>query len=126
MHRAGGNTVHPDFFRAEIVSKIARAGFKAGFGNAHHVVMRYDFLGPVIGHRDDAAAIGHQRRRFARERDQRIRADILRDAEGFACRADKIAFQRFPRRIRQGVQHQIDAIGLAPNVLEKCFDLVVA
>jgi hypothetical protein len=24
------------------------------------------------------------------------------------------------------MQHQIDAIGLAPNVLEECFDLIVA
>ena len=69
LHRAGGNAVHADFFRAEIVGKITRAGFETGLGHAHHVVMRHDFFRAVIGHRDDAAAVGHQRRRFARERD---------------------------------------------------------
>ena len=88
--------------------------------------MRHDFLRPVIGHRHDASAIGHQLRCFAREGHERVRTDIVRDTERFACGTHKIAFQRFSRRECKRVQHQIDAIGFVPHAFKECFDLIVA
>src|SRR5207249_77052 len=126
LHRPSGNAVYPDFFRTEIVGKIARARFETGLGYAHHVVMRHDLFRPVISHRDDASAVGHLRRYFTRERHQRVSADIVRDTERFARRAHKIAFQRLSWRECQRMQHQIDAIGFVPHAFEKCSDLIVA
>src|ERR1700731_3967753 len=83
LNWSGRNAVDPDFFRTEIVGKIARARFETGLGYAHHVVVRHNLLRAVIGHGDDAASIGHQRRYFTRERHQRVSADIVRDTERF-------------------------------------------
>src|SRR5712664_1950154 len=56
---AGRNTIHSDFLRPEVVGKITSTGFEGGFGYAHDVVMRHDFLSAVVGHRDNASAIRH-------------------------------------------------------------------
>ena len=49
----------------------------------------------------------------------------MRYAKRFACRADKIAFQRFFGREREGVQHQVEAVGLGADASEKCLDLII-
>jgi hypothetical protein len=59
VNRAGRNTIHPNFFWAEIVGEITSAGFQGSFGYAHDVVVRHDFLSAVVGHRDNASAIRH-------------------------------------------------------------------
>src|SRR6266481_9881988 len=68
LHRPRRNAVYPDFFWTKIVGKITRTGFEARLGHAHHIVVRHDLLRAVIGHRNDAASIGHHRRRVARKR----------------------------------------------------------
>ncbi len=77
------------FFGAKIVGQIAGAGFQRGLGHAHDVVVRHDFLRAVVGHGDNAAAFGHERRGFAGQGDQGIGADVVRDAEGFAGGVEK-------------------------------------
>src|SRR5438128_11984980 len=59
LHRPGGNAVYPDFFRTEIVGKIARARFETGLASAHHVVMRRDLFCRVFTHPDDVPAFSH-------------------------------------------------------------------
>ena len=46
--------------RAEVGREIAHAGLERGLGHAHHIVMRHDPLGAVIGEGEQAAAF-HQR-----------------------------------------------------------------
>src|ERR1039457_3287070 len=75
VDRAGADAVHTDFFRAEIIREVARAGFERGLGHAHDVVMRHDFFRAEITHAHDAAAIGHQRFGGAGQRHARIRAE---------------------------------------------------
>src|SRR5256885_5453901 len=57
VHRSRRNAIHPDFPGPKIVSEITSRGFEARFRHAHDVVMRHHFLGAVIGHRHDAAAV---------------------------------------------------------------------
>ena len=64
--------------------------------------------------------------RFTRQRHQRVGADVLGNAEGFAACAEEIAFQRFAWCIRQRVQHQINAIRFLPYVLKKSSNFVIA
>src|SRR6266566_2722697 len=50
----------------------------------------------------------------------------MRSAKGFACCAHKIAFERFLRRERKRVKHQIKPVSLTAHTLKKCFDLLIA
>ena len=126
LHRACGNAVHPDFFRPKIVSEIARACFETGFRNTHDVVVRHNFFRAVIGHGHNAPAICHHRRNFACQRDQRIGADVVGNAECFPRGAYEISFERFLRREGDRVKKKIDLIRFAADFFEKRFDLRVA
>ena len=125
VHRSGTDAVDADFFRAEIVGEVARARFEGSLGHPHHVVMRHHFLRTVVGHRDDAAPFGHQRRRAAGERHQRIRAHIVRDAEGFAARVHKLAFERVLRRKRDGMQQQVQLAKFLSDLVEHAGDVII-
>src|SRR5579864_2576999 len=48
IHWAGADAIDADFFRAEIVRQITRAGFQRSFGDAHYVVVRHDFFRAVV------------------------------------------------------------------------------
>ncbi len=57
------------FFGPEIVGEIAGARFEARLGDAHYIVVRDHLFSAVIGHRENASALGHERSRGAGERD---------------------------------------------------------
>src|SRR5439155_13577578 len=59
-----------------------------------------------------AAAPGHQRRDSARQADERVRADVERDAEALARRLDEWLVQRVRRRERRAVHEKIEAAEL--------------
>src|SRR5258707_13534910 len=84
LHWPGGNAIYADFFGAEVVSKIARACFETRLRRAHYVVMRHHFFRAVISHGENTSAVCHERRDFARKRDQWVSADIMRDPEACA------------------------------------------
>ncbi|NDG05559.1 MAG: hypothetical protein EB121_09505 [Alphaproteobacteria bacterium] len=54
---ACGNSIHADVARAKVSRQILHAGFKRGFGNAHHVIMRHDFFSAVVSQRNHTATI---------------------------------------------------------------------
>ena len=57
------------FSRPEVDREIFDAGLQRRLGDAHHVVVRDDLLGAVIGQRQQRSAVGHHRRaRAARPR----------------------------------------------------------
>src|SRR5258708_6510270 len=60
---------YPEVFRTDIIGEIASARLETRFRHAHDVVMRHHFLRTVIRHRDDAAAVRHQRRDLTGKRD---------------------------------------------------------
>src|SRR5581483_1143242 len=78
---AGGDGVDPDFFRAELVSKITHGGLEAGFADAHDVVVGEDLFGAVVGEGEDGGAFGHERGGDAGDRDERVDADVVGDGE---------------------------------------------
>ncbi len=54
--RPGGDGVHANGFRPEIVGEVAHARLQRGFGDAHHVVSWHDLFRAVISEGDDSAA----------------------------------------------------------------------
>src|SRR5215217_2631754 len=126
LNRTCRYAVHANFFGPKIVRQVTRAGFETCLGYSHNIVVRHDLFCSVIGHCHDAASVSHQGRRFARERYQRVRTDVVCDAECFACCTYKIAFQSFSRSERERVKHQIDSVRFATHLLKKCPDLIIA
>ena len=76
---------------AEVPREIADGAFERGLGQRHHVVVRNDFFGSVVGERHDAAAIGHQRGSGASDGNERVDADFMRDAEAFAAGVEEVS-----------------------------------
>ena len=58
--------------------------------------------------------------------DERIRADVVRRPKRLPRRADEIALERFLRRERHRVQHQIEPVRFPADLREKLRDLRVA
>ena len=69
-------------------------------------------------HRDDAAAVSHQRRHRARKLRQRIGADLQRSDESIAIRFQVIALQRFAWRKGDTVNQKIQSSELSTHLLE--------
>jgi hypothetical protein len=46
--------------------------------------------------------------------------------KGFTRRAQKVSFQRLPWRKSDRVQHEVNSVGVVPNMLEKLCDLRIA
>src|SRR5690606_33996973 len=57
LDRTGGDGVDADIVSAKLHREIAHRGLKPRFGDAHHIIMRDNPLRPVIGKRDNAAAV---------------------------------------------------------------------
>ena len=70
--------------RAQVAREVADAGLEGRLGDAHHVVVRHDLLGAVVRHRQDRAAVAHQRARLTSHRDERVRRDVVREQEALA------------------------------------------
>lgn len=56
-----GDRVHADALRAELSRYIADRALKRCLGHAHDVVVLHHHLAAVIGHREERAALAHQR-----------------------------------------------------------------
>src|SRR5580692_785685 len=65
--------------------------FQAGLGDGHDVVVGDDFLGGVVAHGHDAAAVGHERGGGAADGDERVDADVHGGAKAFAGGVDELA-----------------------------------
>ncbi len=101
------------FFAAEGGGEVADGGFEGGFGDAHHVVIREDFGGAVVGEGEDGAAFGHQRDSGAADGDQRVDADVVGDAEVVAGGEEEIVFDCVGRGEGDGVDDDVEgAVGL--------------
>ena len=74
--------------------------------------MGHNFFRTVVGHRDDASPILHQRSRAARNRNQGINADVVRDAKPFPSGVDEISFQ-FVSRSEGHAVHQDVQLAIA-------------
>ena len=123
LDRPRRNRVDADVVRPEIARQVAHRRFERRLGDAHHVVVGEDALAAEIGQRQHAAAAAllHQRHDRARQPDQRVRADVERDAEPFArrlherdCPAPPSA--RTPRRARRKSRPPNSASSAAASV----------
>ena len=125
VDRTGADAIDADFFWAEIVRQVARAGFERGLGHAHDVVMRHDFFRAIIAHGDDAAAVSHQRRGGARECDERIGAHVVGNAERLTAGVHKFPFERGLGRERHRVEEQMQPAEFFADGFEDFGDFVV-
>src|SRR6267378_5872646 len=94
VYRSRANAIDADFLWAKVVSQITSARFQGGLGDSHDIVVWNDLFRAVIGHRDDATAVGHEWSGGAGERNQRIGADIMGDPKGLAGGIDEFALER--------------------------------
>ena len=85
LDRPGADRVHADAVLAQILGQIPHRRLERGLGHPHDVVVRHHPLGPVIGQRHQAAAVGHHRRRPPRDRGERIDRDVHRHQEVVAA-----------------------------------------
>ena len=87
--------------------QITRARFERGLRHTHHVVVRDDLLRAIICHRNDAAAVRHQRGGGARQRGERIRAHFKRREKCVARSIQNISLQCFFGRVGNAVDEEI-------------------
>src|SRR6266851_1493089 len=120
-----GNGVDAHGPRPKVVRQIADRRFQRRLRHAHYVVVRNHFLGTVVRQRDHPAAGGHERGGAARYRNQRIDADVMRDAKTFARSVQERIFQLFrrskPHAVHQAVQHAVSRL----QFVEQSRDLIV-
>src|ERR1700740_777643 len=95
------------FFFSQIKSEIANRTLQRGLGHRLDVIVGNHFLGAVVSHGDNAAAVGHERRGRARDRDQRVHADIMGNAESLAAGVQEVPFQLCGGRVGDAVHAHV-------------------
>ena len=114
-HRAGRDGVDAHALRAEVGREVAYAGLERGLGDTHHVVRRHDPRGALVGQRHQAAAVGHQRQRAARDLGERVAGDRQAALEVGLGGVDVAALQLLLVGKGDGVHDEVD---LAPLLLQ--------
>jgi AcrR family transcriptional regulator len=115
-------------FGAEAASEVAYTGFQAGFGHAHHVVVRHGPLGAQVGQREQAAiaALHHLATGFG-QGDQAVGADIMGNAKAFAGGDfGEVAVQLVARGETDRVNDAVQAVPLLAQGLEHRDDFFIA
>lgn len=92
---------------AQIISQITGAGFQGSFGNSHQIVVRNHFFGSQIGHRQNAAVVGHHGFHGAGKSYQGISGDIQGNLERLAARFQETAAKSLLRGKSHGMQQTI-------------------
>ena len=97
--RAGADRVDADPVRAEVRREIAHRRLERGLRHAHHVVVRDDLLGPVVGERQDRRAApevrGSAPRGTARRASRRTRRARARTRRATCRRTRPVRSSRF-------------------------------
>ena len=115
--------VDADVLLAELGGKVTDGGFKGGLGGAHDVVVGEDLVGAEVGEGEDAAAIGHEGGGGAGEGDERVDADVMRNAEVFTLGVENGVLD--VGREADGVDEDVDGAVGGFELGEDGFDLVV-
>ena len=96
------------FLSPRLIAKVAYSSFERGLGYTHHVVVGEDLIGAVVGQRKDAAAFAHERHSGASDGDQRVDADVMRDAEILALGEEEVVLDGVCRGEADGVDDGVD------------------
>ena len=128
LHRPGGDRVDANVLGTEIRGEIAHRRFERGLRDAHHVVVREHAIAAEERQRQHAAAAArrHQRLRAARQRDQRVGADVERLLESVARGIHEPAGDLFARRERGAVHDEVEPAVRLLDLRVDRGDLVVA
>src|SRR5277367_6619989 len=121
LNRSSGDSVHANILLAQVRGKITHRSFECCLCDAHHVVVRHNLFRSVVCQSDDAAAIGHEWSGTPAERDQRVDAHVVRDAEAVARRLDEVVLQLFRGRKTDGVDQHVE---LAVTLFDLSKDVV--
>ena len=103
------------FWRPRSKREVPHRGLESGLGHAHHVVARHHLFGAVDRSCNDAAAFGHERRGCAADGDQRVDADIVRDAEALAGGVKEIVLQVVGRGEGHRVHQYVELAVASPS-----------
>src|SRR5581483_6856665 len=121
-----GNRIHANFFLSKVIGQVTHGRFERGLGYSHHVVVRHNFFGTVISQRENAAAIFHQGRRATGQRDQRINADVVRNAKALSRGVHKVALEFLGGRKADAVHQHVELAVTCFQLGEEALDFFVA
>mmetsp|Transcript_22710 Transcript_22710/g.37482 ORF Transcript_22710/g.37482 Transcript_22710/m.37482 type:complete len:214 (-) Transcript_22710:2302-2943(-) len=81
LDRSCTDGIHADVVLAQIFGQVFDGRLQGRLGHAHHVIMRHDLFGPVIGEGHGTAAILHHLFGALHDSGERVDRDIHRQAE---------------------------------------------
>ena len=126
LDRSGGDGVDPYVLFAQIVRQVAHGGFQSRLSHSHHVIVRHHLFGAKVGERNYAAPLAHQRSGGARQRNQRVDADLVRNPEALAAGHHELVAQLFGGSIGDRVDERVNSAVAALQLLEQRINLAVA
>ena len=125
-HGPRADGVDADALGPEVHREIAHDRLQGGLRDAHHVVVGDHLLGAVVGQREHAAALRHERLRGPGERDERVRRDVHGEGEAIAGGVREVPVELLPLRERDAVDEDVErAVARLPGA-EHASDVVVA
>ena len=125
VERAGRHGVDADGVGPEVVGQLGDLVLKSGLGGTHDVVAGEDALGGLEGERDDAAAVGHERRAVPGNREERVCADVEGEPEALAPGVDEPTSEIVAVGEGYAVDDDIDSAKLARDGVERGGHVVV-
>ncbi len=128
LDRACGNRVHTNVLRAQVAREITNRRFEGRLRHTHHVVVGEHPIAADEGEREHAAATAflHQRHERPGQTDERIGADVERDAEALARRLHERTGELGLRGERSAVDEKVEAAELAIDCRCQVSDLLIA
>src|SRR5262249_3263750 len=102
----------PNTLRSKIAGEIAHARFKRSFRNSHDVVFRNNFFCAEVAESHNAPAFGHQWSGSARDGNERVNADVVRDAKALARSVDEFSLEIFRMRESNAVNESLQGVVL--------------
>src|SRR5271163_3190992 len=103
---------------AQFGGDVTHGTFQRRFGDAHDVVVLHHHLAAVIGHREQRAALAHQRLGEVRHADEGPARDVECGEKAITRYVDNTSLQGFFRRERDGMHHEIEMSPRLGDALE--------
>ena len=120
---AGRNGMHADALGPQLIGQVANARLQRRLHRTHDAVRGHDLVRPVVGHGEQRAALGHQRRRQACHAHKRVAGHVHGQAEAGRGAVEQGALQVLLRGEGDGVQGDVEPAPRPADLLEDRFQL---
>src|ERR1700735_2341250 len=99
--------MHADALWPKLGSQVADGALQGSLSDAHDVVILYDLLAAIVGHREKCAAVAHKWLRQMRHADKCPARDVHRRQKGVSGNIRDPALKRLFRRKRDRMHNEI-------------------